>query len=116
MAQFVKPLTWILGAVLTLVGIAGFVTGDPLLVFKIDNVHNVVHLLSGLVALGAAATSMKYARWYLIVFGVVYGLVTVLGFVSGTDVLGLFEINTADNYLHLAIAVVSLVVGLGASM
>ncbi len=115
MASLVKPLTWILGIVLTLVGIAGFFVSGNLLGFQVDTVHNVVHLLSGVVALWAASTSQSYAKMYLIVFGIIYGLVTVLGYMSG-GVLGLFDVNTADNYLHAAIAVVSLVVGFGGGM
>jgi hypothetical protein len=38
--------------------------------------------------------------------------VTVLGFMAGDSVLGLISVNAADNYLHLAIAAVFLLVGL----
>jgi hypothetical protein len=31
----------------------------------------------------------------------------------GGDILGLFHVNAADNYLHLAIAAVCLIVGFG---
>ncbi|TSC59041.1 MAG: hypothetical protein Greene041619_222 [Candidatus Peregrinibacteria bacterium Greene0416_19] len=114
MDQFVKPLTWIFGAVLTLVGVAGFVMASPLLgLFEVGTVHNVIHILSGVVALGAAATSYQYARLYLVGFGLVYGVVTVLGFLNGTSVLGVFGVNQADNFLHLAIAALCLGVGFG---
>ncbi len=112
MSPLVKPLTWILGVVLTLVGVAGFFTGSPLIVFEVNTVHNVVHILSGVVALWAASSGHAYSRMYLIVFGLVYAVVTALGFYSG-NILGLFTVNTPDNYLHLGIAAVSLVVGLG---
>ncbi len=112
MSVLVKPLTWILGIVLLLVGVAGFVTGSPLIIFEVNTVHNVVHLLSGVVGLWAASSGHAYSRMYLIIFGLVYGLVTVLGFTTGA-VLSLFTVNMADNYLHLAIAAVCLVVGLG---
>jgi hypothetical protein len=42
---------------------------------------------------------------------VVYGLVTILGFVMGGDILGLFMVNAADNLLHLVIALVALYAG-----
>ncbi|MBI3618782.1 DUF4383 domain-containing protein [Candidatus Peregrinibacteria bacterium] len=116
MDQAVKPLTWILGLVLTLVGLLGFVMSSPLLgLFAVDSIHNVIHLLSGVIALGAAATSSAYSRTYLMVFGVVYGLVTVLGFVQGDNVLQLITVNPADNFLHLAIAAVCLIVGFGST-
>lgn len=112
MSNLVKPLTWLFGVVLTLVGLAGFFTGsDMLLMFQVDMMHNIVHLLSGLIALFAASKGEAYARMYLQVFGVVYGLVTILGFWR-MDVI-LFPVNAADNYLHLAIAAVCLIVGFG---
>jgi len=113
MSQLVKPLTWILGLVLTLVGVAGFFipAGSLLLIFEVDTTHNVIHLLSGVIALGAAAKNEAAAALYLKLFGAVYVLVTVLGFTMAGDILGLFHVNMADNYLHLAIAVVSLAVG-----
>jgi hypothetical protein len=113
MNLLVKPLTGILGLVLTIVGIAGFFVAGNLLGFEVDTTHNIVHLLSGLVALFAFSSSQLYSRWYLIVFGLVYGLVTVIGFTMGGDILGLFHVNAADNYLHLAIAAVCLIVGFG---
>lgn len=112
MSPLVKPVTWLLGVVLTLVGIAGFFVEGQLLVFQVDTIHNVVHLLSGVVALWAASSGHAYARLYLIVFGLVYGVVTVLGFATGS-IVGLFPVNEADNYLHAGIAAVCLVVGLG---
>jgi hypothetical protein len=115
MSQYVKPLTWALGVVLTLVGLAGFfVAGNMLLMFEVDPTHNVIHLLSGIVGIAAVWKSEQYAALYLKVFGVVYALVTVIGFAMGGDILGLFSVNAADNYLHAVIAVVSLVVGFSA--
>lgn len=105
-----------LGAVLTLVGLLGFVPGlapggNLLGVFAIDPIHNVIHILSGVVGLAVAFTARgAYARLYALVFGAVYGLVTVIGFIQGTTVLGLIHVNLADNLLHTLIAVASLAV------
>lgn len=113
MNLLVKPLTGILGLVLTVTGIAGFFTGNMLLFFQVDTVHNVVHLASGLVALFAFNSSQVYSRWYLIIFGIVYAAVTVIGFTMGGNIFNLFMVNMADNYLHLGIAAACLVVGFG---
>ncbi len=113
MSSLVKSLTWILGIVLLLVGILGFVNSPVLGIFQVDTVHNAVHILSGLIALIAVSSGESYARLYLIVFGVIYGLVTILGFVNNGNILGLFTVNQADNYLHAAIAIVCLGVGFG---
>jgi hypothetical protein len=116
--------TLVLGAVLVLVGILGFLVepsfgvGDnaergTLIAFDINGWHNVVHLLSGIVGLAMAGTAAK-ARLFAIGYGVVYVLVTILGFVVGDGglLLSLIPINTADNLLHLAIAVSGIAVGL----
>jgi hypothetical protein len=79
--------------------------------FKLDFVHNLVHLLSGVVALTALVASERYARLYFQVFGVIYGLVAILGFIQSDTVLGLFVVNMPDNFLHVAIAVASLALG-----
>jgi hypothetical protein len=114
MNSLVKNVTWVLGIVLVAVGALGFFN-DPLLgIFEVDPIHNIVHLLSGIVGIAAVATSEKFAKLYLIVFGIIYGVVTVVGFVNAGDILGLFTVNMADNYLHAAIALVALATGFGA--
>lgn len=115
MTSIAKTFATVLGAVLLLVGILGFINpltpgGDLLGIFAIDPVHNVIHVLSGVVGLAAGLSSVKAARYYALVFGIVYALVTVVGFIQGSSVLGLITVNLADNLLHLAIAAVSLAV------
>jgi hypothetical protein len=106
------------GIVFILIGILGFIPGvtnaDGMLlgIFQVDALHNVIHLLSGIVAL-LCAGSHKGAKSYFKIFGVIYALVTILGFVGGGNVLGLIMVNGADNALHLIIAVVALALGFG---
>jgi Domain of unknown function (DUF4383) len=113
-----------LGAVLVAVGILGFFVepsfgvGDSaqrgtLIAFDINGWHNVVHVLSGIAGLALAGTAAK-ARLFCIGYGIVYVLVTILGFVVGDGglLLSLIPINTADNLLHLAIAVTGIGIGL----
>jgi len=113
-----------LGGVLVLVGLVGFLVepsfavGDDaqrgtLILFDINGWHNVVHLLSGVVGLAMAGTAAN-ARLFSIGYGAVYVLVTILGFAVGDGglLLSLIPINTADNLLHLAIAVAGIAIGL----
>jgi len=109
----VKTVSWVLGIIFIALGILGFVNDPVLGIFEVDTIHNIVHLLSGVLAIAAAASGASYARLYLIIFGIVYGAVAVLGFVNPGDILGLFTVNQADNYLHTAIALVCLAVGFG---
>jgi preprotein translocase subunit Sss1 len=121
--QMFKKLAILFGVVFVLVGILGFVPALAprgsdgmrylLGLFMVGTVHNLIHLLSGVAALIAGFTSEKYAKYYFQIFGIVYGLVTVIGFIQQTTVLGLFPIDLADNFLHLALSAVILFVGFG---
>ena len=114
MTNIAKLYAQVLGIVLTAVGILGFIPalapdGNLLGIFAINSAHNVVHLLSGIVGLAAGFLGTgQYARWYAGVFGAVYALVTVVGFIQVTTVLGIIPVNLPDNLLHTAIAIVSL--------
>lgn len=107
----------IFGIVLTIVGVLGlFVTTsqdtvDLLLGFDVNLTHNLVHLATGVLGLGAGFIMLSYARLYALVFGVVYTALGVWGLIvgDGFDPFGLFgNVNMADNILHLAIGVLGL--------
>ena len=92
------------------VGALGFIlnpTGGELLgIFAVNVLHNLVHLLFGI--LGITAAYAGWSRPYLQGVGVIYLLLTVLGFVPGLFfgddlLLGLVHINLADNFLHLVL-------------
>lgn len=115
-----KIVAMVGGAILALVGILGFFN-DPILgYFETNLLHNVIHLGSGLVLLGAAFMSGgRAARMTLLVLGVVYALVAVLGFVAPDltgDLLGDDPATTItlmpDNVLHLLLAIVFIAVPL----
>ena len=103
-----KTFAMVLGVVLLLVGILGYVLnpagGHLLGIFAVDGTHNAIHVVSGIA--GIAAALMGWARLFCQAFGVIYLLVGVLGFVA-TDssgmLLGLMHNNMADNLLHVAI-------------
>ncbi|MDP9406541.1 MAG: DUF4383 domain-containing protein [Actinomycetota bacterium] len=101
----------VFGAVYALVGVVGFfVSGDvpfagkegnPLILFDVNGLHNIVHLLIG-VALIAASRRTDSARGANLAIGATYVLLGALGPVindSAVDVVGL---NGADHALHLA--------------
>ena len=103
----------VLGVVFVAVGLLGFVNDPVLGIFEVDMLHNIIHLAAGLLALGAVGMGENMMRLYARVFGLVYGLVAVLGFLMPGDmILGLFEANMADAFLHVALAAVLLYVGL----
>jgi hypothetical protein len=112
----------VFGAILLLVGIVGFlvdasfnfgssVEGQNLIAFEVNGTHNLVHIASGAIGL-AVWRNASSARLFALGFGVVYLLVTLLGFVQGDNVLGLLPVNAADNILHLLIAAAGIGAGL----
>src|SRR5690242_16853272 len=109
-----KTAAVLFGIVFLLVGILGFVPGvtnDQMLlgIFHVNAAHNVVHLVSGAVALWAGMATASCARMFFRVFGIVYALVALLGFFVGNGMLlGLISNNMADTWLHVIIAVVAL--------
>lgn len=114
----VTKLANMLGIVVLLVGILGFVPGittdDGLLlgIFHVNGIHNIIHIITGIAGIWAAKNGAKAAKMYFQVFGVVYALVTILGFLTGDGlILGLVTNNTADTILHLVIAIAFLYLG-----
>jgi len=115
----------VIGLTLVVAGIAGFFysasfsTGDGterdavLGILDVNGWHNLVHIASGVVGL-ALAGSYGGARAYALGLGVVYLLVTLLGFIAGDgdEILNLIPVNTEDNFLHLLIGIAGIGAGL----
>ena len=115
----VKTLGMLFGIVFLAVGILGFVPGvtkdDMLLgIFHVDATHSVVHIASGAIFLFASMAGAGPARLWFKIFGLIYAVVAVLGFVnSNGPVLGMISNNPAVTWLHVALAVVMLLIGFG---
>ncbi len=118
-----KKIALVTGVVFILVGIMGLIPaltpdGKLLGLFLVHGGllgggENVVHILSGIAALVASQRS-DWSRLFFKVIGVVYALVTVLGFLVGEgSILGLVHVNMADNFLHLFFTVAFLYLGFG---
>jgi hypothetical protein len=102
-----KTIVLAFGVVLTLIGVLGFVNDPVMGIFEVDSIHNIVHLASGILAIFLAMKGEDGAETFAKAFAVVYGLVTVLGFMMPEGrLLGLMEINMADNFLHLFLTAV----------
>ena len=107
----------VIGIVFLLVGILGLILnpthGALLGLFDVDVVHNLVHLVVGI--LGVAAAFTGWSRYYNQGLGIVYLLVGILGFIPGLNpggaLLGLMHINIEDNFLHLIVGGVAAYLG-----
>jgi hypothetical protein len=112
-----KKLAIVFGAIFVLVGVLGFVE-NPLVgegaLFHTDMLHNIVHLLFGVILLAVALkVPGKSAKW-LKILGVVYLILAVLGFLlipEGGALLGLVEMNHADHWLHVVLGVALVAAG-----
>ena len=110
------------GAAFLLVGILGFMPGITtnhgdmtcaghdseaklLGLFQVNILHNIVHLLFGVVGL-AAARAWEASRLFLIGGGAFYLVLWLYGLVIDLDTAANFvSLNTADNWLHLGLGI-----------
>src|SRR3954454_6759699 len=110
------------GAIHLLVGSVGFfITGfdnfagsgqhEMLLFFMINPLHNVVHILIGVVGLVLSRT-LPGARTFGWLLAVGYGAAFVYGLVAVGEDWDFLNINGADNVLHLLSALAGLVIAL----
>jgi len=124
----VQVAALIVSVVFLLVGVAGFIPGITsdydsmqfaghesgamlLGVFQVSVLHNIVHLLFGLVGLALART-FAGARNYLIGGGVIYALLWLYGLFVGDDHQANFvPVNNADDWLHFVLAVGMIALG-----
>jgi len=109
--------TWF-GVIFLLLGVLGFIPGvttdDGLFgIFHVDMIHNIIHLLTGVLALWMGMSGESGAKGYFKLFGVIYAIVAILGFFQGDSekVIGLFVNNAADTWLHVVVALVFLWAG-----
>jgi len=120
----------VFGVVFLIVGIAGFIPGLTmdmgsmsmagdgsmamlLGTFQVSVLHNIVHLLFGIVGLIAARTAGG-SRAYLLYGGIIYFVLFIYGlFTAGmADPANFVPLNVADNVLHLILAIAMVVLGL----
>lgn len=128
------PLTWLqkaallVSAAFTLVGILGFIPGittefdqmelaghesdaELLGIFGVSVLHNLVHLLFGVLGFALARTSGG-ARGFLLGGGGVYFLLALYGAVIRRhEDANVLPVDDADDWLHLVLGVAMLVLG-----
>ena len=110
--QLAKTYVVLSGAILVIVGVAGFYRREMFhLTFPLA--HNLFHLLSGIIALWMAlAAGPNGVRQFGLIFGAIYTTLAIAGF-AGLRNLGPIELglNPHYNVIHLGIGVLSLTAG-----
>lgn len=113
----VQRLAVLVGAAFLALGLAGFVPAffpEGLLfgVFAVNSAHNLVHIATGVLALGLAMAGAGPARTFFGLMGIIYALLAAIGFVAGRGGVAMgIAINLADNGLDVLIAIVGLWIG-----
>ena len=110
-ADVQKTYAMIIGAVLVLLGLVGFVNHPILNTFGVNVAQDVLHLVGG--ALILYLSMKESAKETNMVVGVVALVVGILWFVPFTGGAGglldkIFAIEANISYLHIAVGVVSL--------
>lgn len=106
-----KMAATVLGIALVVVGLLGFVNNPVLGIFLVNPLHNIIHIVTGLVLLAGAYSSLG-SSLALKIIGIVYAIVAVIGFFMVMDgmMLGM-AMNEADKWLHVVLAVIILIAG-----
>jgi hypothetical protein len=117
----VKTAAILFGIVFLAVGILGFVPGVttnvdgmPMLlgIFHVNAAHNFVHLVSGVIFLLCGIAGAGPSRTFFRIFGLIYALVAVLGFMNPNGpLLGMISNNPATTWLHVVLAAAMLFLG-----
>ena len=80
-----KTAALVIGIIFIVVGLLGFVPNplvSPTGIFAVNTAHNLIHLATGIVII-AGAYSAFGARNTLLIFGAVYAVVAIAGFIPG---------------------------------
>lgn len=111
----------IIGVIFTLLGLIGLLVAPSMakgnvLGFDVDLVHNLFHLVTGVLGLFAAYSGPSWSKRYNQVVGIVYLIVGVLGLFYPAlyfhgRLLGIMHVNAADHVLHLLVGIIATVVG-----
>ena len=116
----IRAAALVFGIVFLLAGLAGFVASPPpadappltaehghglaLGLFPVNTVHNVIHLLFGVLGI-LAWNGVGTARGYFSGVGIAYALLAALGLISATNTtFGFVPIWGNDVYLHAVLA------------
>ena len=114
-----KTIAVIFGVIFIVIGILGFVPdalkdGNLLFgLFKVNTAHNIIHIVTGVIGVFCGLSCWHASRLFFQVFGVIYGIITLLGlYYQNNDMFnGLIAHNVHDIWLHAIVAAFALYLG-----
>ena len=121
MTTTLQKLAGVFGVIFILVAVLGFIspgglvmtmeptTGMVLGVFPVNLLHNIVHLAFGAWGLVAART-WSGSKTFFTAGGIIYALLTVVGFLSPMG-FGMVPLGGTDIWLHAVLAIAMLGIG-----
>lgn len=127
--RYAQEVCVVMGIALVVMGLVGFVV-DNFLGAHLSYTHNAIHVASGALSLWFGFDSALSAKRFSYIFGTIYGVLGVLGFLFGSlgipaigslvedrylwkPIPDVLELGTVDHSLHILFGVVFL---LGATL
>lgn len=104
----------LLGIAFIFAGVAGnmptFIQNNLLFgYFGIDNLHNLIRLVTGVIAI-MAATRYSLTKLFFKVFGLIYAAAGIYGFWNNGDLM-IIRTTLYDNIFHVVVGVIALYLG-----
>lgn len=113
----IRKLGLLWGALFLSGGILAFVPGvtrDGMYfgVFMVNTAHNLMHILSGSLFLGASLLGTRHARLWFRIFGVFYLAIAAVGLVVGNGLIfGLIMNSPFDSWGHAVLGIALTAIG-----
>lgn len=107
------------GVFFVLIGALGFIpemqqNGKLLGLFAVNTLLNIVHFVTGILALLSGFKSARSAKFFFILAGLVYAIFAFLGFYNGEGMLfDVIRVNSADSLFHAVVAAIWLYAAFG---
>lgn len=125
-----KNFAVIMGILFCLVGLAGFID-RTMMGMHLSNTQNLLHIISGIIAIYFGISNDESARKFCLVFGIVYAVFGIAGLFFGPGTFTLthlpagltddhvmkllprhLELGTKDDVVHIIFGAVSFIAGL----
>jgi hypothetical protein len=112
-----RPTAVVFGLTFLLLGILGFVpylvnSGNLFGIFRFNYEYRMAHIFSGILGILCGLYSREASRLFFLIFGLIFGLFAIMGFISPSGMLfGMFDNNRADSWFNAVAATFALYMG-----